>query len=194
MIFRIYQDRRYQTFMIDDDDICAKLGDQTTFHMDRTPCAMSELWQPIKINFYSDRKSADIPDITEANGKLFLSSKAANVMEPLISQFGELLPIEYENGKGFLFNCLTNAEQVKGVDLDNSKDDIYTGESFLTFFPEKVKALNIFNTEFDSYLGLFCQEAFKECIEKNQLKGVVFGQDLGKLVPPDGTAMEATPH
>ena len=185
MIYRIHQDRNYKTFSINNEDICEKLGDNTTFHMDRTPQTYSKQWKTIKLDFYSDKKDALLPDLAENNGRIYISDTAVPYLKSYIEKFGELLPIEHEEGKGFLFNCLSMAEQVDGLDKEKSVDDPYTGNSFISFHEDRLTHFFIFKTAFDSFHGIFCSKEFKSVIEKNDLKGIIFGIDLGNMFPPD---------
>ncbi len=185
MIYRIHQDRKYKTFSVNNDDIWEKLGEDTMFHIDRTPCSYIKNWQPIKIDFYSDNRKALVPDITESNGKLFFSKKAAEVLTPILEDDGEFLPVYSSEATGFLYNCLSTSEQVDGLDAEKSIDDPYSGNSFISFHESKVRGLKVFKTEFDTYLGIFCTEGVKTAVENSDLKGIVFSEDLGNMFPPD---------
>lgn len=191
MIYRILQDRNYQSFSINDEDASAKLGEDTVFHLDRSPKPYATKWKPIKIDFFSDSPKALKPDICAENGRLYLNEEAYEKVRVMLELFGECLPVE---GGGYLFNCLATAEGVNGLDRKNSIDDPYTGKSFISFHNKKVASLAIFRTAFDSFHGLFCNEAFKLAIESSDLKGVVFGQDLGNCAPPDDSAAQPLKH
>mgnify|MGYP000067761854 CR=1 FL=1 len=55
-------------------------------------------------------KKRKIPDLAIHVGRLFLSAKAYDVLEPLIKNDGEFLPVTYENGSGYFYIPLRVAE------------------------------------------------------------------------------------
>lgn len=56
-----------------------------------------------------------IPDISSRVGKLFLNEMAFSVLKEILSKDGEFLPVTYEGGTGYLFNCLVVAEELIAI-------------------------------------------------------------------------------
>jgi len=121
----------------------------------------------------------DAPDLQVFHGKLFLSEKAYKAIGKIIAKDGEFFPVTYENGKGYIFNPMSIAEDVDGLDealsIKNEWDDVEN----IAFHEDKVKQFAMFRTAFDTYISLFCNEAVKNAIEKNDLIGLNITPELG---------------
>jgi len=142
----------------------------------------AKVWQTLDISFADDGSglSGDlIPEISERSGRLFLSQRAYDVLKSLLENDGEFLPVNYENGQGYLFNPLSLAEDVNGLDEKLSVKNEWGDIENTAFHEERVKKFMIFRTRFDSYISAYCQEELKDAIEKVDLKGVFFTTDLG---------------
>ncbi len=136
----------------------------------------------LNINFSGDcdgLTGTDIPDIQVFHGKLFLSKEAYKAIGNLIKKDGEFFPVDYENGKGYIFNPLSIAEDVNGLNeslsIKNEWDDVEN----IAFHEDKVKKFAMFRTAFDTYTSLFCNEVVKSVIKKNNLKGLIITPELG---------------
>ena len=137
---------------------------------------------PLNIDFSGDcdgLTGTAIPNLQVFHGKMFLSEKAYQAIGDLISNDGEFYPVTYENGKGYIFNPLSIAEDVDGLDkalsIKNEWDDIEN----IAFHEDKVKQFALFRTAFDTYINLYCNEDVKNAIEKADLKGLNITPELG---------------
>lgn len=93
-----------------------------------------------------------------------------------------------------LFNILATAEDVEGLDTEISKKNEFGEVQSLAFHEGKVKDLSVFRTAFDGYMGVYCNEAFKEAVENAGLKGLLFNGDIGTVFPPDKNAQSPSKH
>jgi len=143
---------------------------------------LADLKRPLKVNF-SPESSAfsgdDIPDISEHYGRLFLSVKAYDALKDLIKNDGEFLPVEYEKGAAYMFNTLSVAESVHGLNEQLSSKNEYGDRLSTGFHKDSVRDLMIFKTSYDGYINAFIQEELKQAIEQAKLKGVYFTSELG---------------
>lgn len=158
----------------------ADIHDQFDVNCEAKPYAKK--WQPLNVNFADDGSGLSgeiVPEISEHNGRLFLSQKAYDVLKPLLENDGEFLPVTYEHGDGYMFNPLSLAEDVGGLDEKCSVKNEWGDIENTAFHEEHVKGFMIFRCEFDNYRNAYCQEALKNAIEEAGLKGVFFTQDLG---------------
>ncbi|WP_460115670.1 imm11 family protein [Sessilibacter sp. MAH3] len=52
----------------------------------------------------------------------------------------------------------------------------------LSFLKNKVESLLIFKSQFNNYESIYCNQAFKDLIENNQLKGLNFSNNLASEI------------
>ena len=173
----------YAYIGFDRDEIEEKFGDDMSTHIDMSCKPRPDLasWQPINVSLSGapgEITGSKTADIMQFKGKLFLSLHAYEVLLPVIQNDGEFLPVTYENGEGYIFNPLSLAESVDGLDESKSKK---TGKRDITrihFHEERVSQFSIFKTEFDNYISVICNESVKTIIEAANLKGVEFREEL----------------
>jgi len=110
------------------------------------------------------------------------------VLKDLITNDGEFLPVKYEQGDAWLFNPLSIAEDVDGLDKKLSVKNEWGDIENIAFHENKVKEFSIFRCMFDINKNVFCQDTVKQVIEKAGLKGVFFTPDLGDQFSVDITA------
>lgn len=184
-LFSIFADLDNYAFIgFDRDEIRAKFGSNPKTHIDLSskPRAYKAEWQSITVNLSGNSEGmtgSNIADIMPFKGKLFLSQKAFEVLAPLIEKDGEFLPVRYENGDGYIFNPLSLAEDVDGLNQAVSHKNELDEIDCMAFHEDRVAGFMVFKTDYDNYLSIICQEAVKEAIEKSGLGGVYFTQDLG---------------
>ena len=184
-IWSIYADKKHYRYLgFDRDQMFSVYGDDPRKHIDVNYEATSYLsvWKPVDVNFADDGAglSGDlIPDISEHNGRLFLSAKAYDVLKDLIANDGEFLPVRYENGDAWYFNPLSIAEDVGGLDEKRSVKNEWGDIENIAFIENKVKSFAVFRCRFDNNFNVFCQDSVKNAIEGAGLKGVYFTPDLG---------------
>lgn len=159
--------RHYKSFVLDRQRVRKALGHETEFHFARAPKRYLNSWQPFDINFENLGASIRVamPDIMVRNGRLFLSLAAYEALSPIIAEHGEFLPITYEGNNGFIFNVLSAAEDIFETDKSISNKN----------------KIALFRTADDGYLEIYCSEALKNAIEKNQLKGIIFSSNSGNI-------------
>ncbi len=142
-------------------------------------------WTPVDIKFDSDSKKNLIPDISVWNlSCLTLSSKAYEILKELLNPAGEFLALK--NGF-YLYNCLESIT-ADAVDAEKTKLKIEEVDSnhipaSLGLRVDKIKGKVIFKPGFLENSFLICQESFKQIAEKNQLKGVIFEENLSQMFP-----------
>lgn len=142
-------------------------------------------WTPVNVNFESDSKGNSIPDISVWNlSCLVLSEKARNALNEILESTGEILPLE---GNFFLYNCLASVT-AETIDPKRTKLKIeginsnHIPES-LDFLVEKIKGNELFKPGFLENSFLICLNKFKDIAEKEQLKGVIFEENLAQIFP-----------
>ncbi len=145
--------------------------------------------EPLNVSFpegTKEQKGCTIPEIAVFQGRLFLSMRAYNILKTQIEDDGEFLPLNYENGEGFMFTPLRVAEEVDAIDTKLSRKNEWGDLEHLAFNESKVKDWLLFRTKFENYFGLHCQEAVKNAIKTKQLKGLYITPDLGRIFPCEG--------
>ena len=142
-------------------------------------------WIPIDIQFSSDRKNNNIPDISVWNlSCLIMNDKAKAVLEPELKNIGEFLPLK--NGF-YIYNCLNSVdgdviEQAhSSVDINHS--DLAQLPKELYMLEEKVSDKFLFKPAFAHYGFLVCLDRFKEIVESHNLSGILFESDLSQIFP-----------
>lgn len=139
---------------------------------------------PIKVNFprvgkQDNQKS--IPDITEFQGRLFLSIKAYDALKQLIGNDGEFITASHENGKGYIFTPLQIAKVDPALTHKNEWDEILN----IGFYEDEVKNYSLFRTSYNNYMRLYCQQAVVDIIQKESLTGFYITNDLANIFPED---------
>ena len=185
-LYRIHgDDARYRNFVEDASDFEEKMGEDCVFHLDPTPRRYADQWpSPMRVDFHYGDQGGDkpIPDIAENGGRLFVSDAAYGRLRPIIDAAGEFLPVYHRDGVGYIFNPLRTAEEVDGIDTAKTVHDAHGNLEHYAFHEERVRALPIFKTELDTYLGIFCHDAFKTAVEEGGFPGVVFVQDYSNPI------------
>ena len=185
MIYRIHHDDHYLAFEIPTREVLDKLGRAHPFHIDRTPISYADIWNtPLHIKFRPPENFTQefIPDLSEVDGKLFLNQKAYDLIKGMLKQYGEFLPITYDGGTGYLFNILTIAEDMDGLNEQLIGHDKHGNLENFGFHEEIMGKIPIFRAKLDSYQGIFCNEAIKKRIADTKLSGVFFHVDLANPI------------
>ncbi len=196
MLYRLtFDSNQYLDLMFDSAQIKRIIGDVSDETIDKRidMNAIPRSYQgiinePLKLTFpvvdKADKKKT-LPDLVVCDGRLFLNEHAYTVLEPFLKNDGEFLPVDYENGEGYFYTPLQVAEKVNALDTKLSSRNAWGDIDNLVFDEDKVKAWSVFRTEFDGYMGLFCQESVKESIEKENLTGMYITNDLANIFPED---------
>jgi len=185
MIYRVHQDDSFLIHEVPAVESMTKLGEQYgTFAFNPEPISYKKVWRPLTIEFKACEPSTKnvIPDISENFARLFFTENAYQLLNEVLASCGEFLPINYQDGAGYVFNPLTTAESLNAV---NSKLLVYDEHGNLVhygFYEEILPPL--FKTELDNCTRLFCTEVFKAAVEAVGLTGVRFNPDIAN--PQDG--------
>lgn len=197
-IYRIHPDRlNYQMLTIATEEVINKLGKECLFHIDSSPKSYTPIWKPLNIEFYNStgsNKTLKLPDITINGGKVFLNKKAFGILETMLKNHGEFLPVTFYKNDGYIFNIFSLADDLDALNNKLCFMNEYGDLESLGFNQEKLNNLPIFRTAFDHFMGVFCQESFKELLMQSDLKGINFSPDISNIFPYDPTACEPTSH
>lgn len=106
----------------------------------------------------------------------------------LLETCGELLPVTYKNGTGYIFNPLITAEQL-GATVDKlTSHDQHGNLAHFGFVEAKLKDTAIFKTRLDTWTGIFCSDKLKRAYENAGLMGITFHPDVSNPIgEPHGT-------
>lgn len=144
-------------------------------------------WEPVDVKFESDRKANSIPDISVWNlSCLVLNEKAYNVLHQILQPIGEFLALK---GGFYLFNCLASAaaDTIDPTKTSLKIEDIHSNHipESLGFNMDKIAEMHLFKPGFLENSFLICQDELKELILANNLKGVIFEENLAQIFPKD---------
>lgn len=140
--------------------------------------------EPLNVKFdelHKTDKGKSIPDIALFQGRLFLGSKAYEVLKPLIENDGEFLPAVYQLGQGYIYTPLRVAEDIDALDEKLSRKNEWGDVENLAFDETKVADWTLFRARFNAYCTLQCQEAVKDAVESAGLTGLSFTPELGQI-------------
>jgi len=142
-------------------------------------------WIPINIQFSSDRKNNNIPDIAVWNlSCLILSEKAKKILSPELKHIGEFLPLQ--NGF-YIYNCLSSVDasvidQTRSCFEKNNPNSAHIPKK-LHLLSEKISDKFLFKPDFSHHSFLICSNEFKKIVESHQLSGLLFERDLAQIFP-----------
>jgi len=182
LIYRIHPNiKNFLMLHLDGDKAREALGEDTDFYMDERPIPYLPNWKVMEVAFLDafGGEDKEIPDISANVGKLFLSEKAFKLLKDQLVDCGETLPVIYENGNGYIFNCL------KVVDA-NEKQSMHDplNDRFSVVFDENPDEFSLFKSGID-FDANFCNESFKRIVEENNLTGISFSVDIGNPFPEE---------
>ena len=189
-VYRLRSDHeQFMTFTIAPKELRAKMGDNFTYHFDRTPTPQTPHWSTPNGRFYQPvdfPKANKIPDITDWTiSDLVFNQKTYQIFSETLKDYGEFLTISVEGIPYYLFNVLKVIDQ-DAIDESQSeqklKDGQYEGLVKLKFREDKIKDLLLFRTSYDEYLNIYCQDDFKNMVEKSALSGLIFKTDLAGVL------------
>jgi hypothetical protein len=143
---------------------------------------LGNLWNPPKLFLFSDieniGREEKLPIADFMNGIVFISisEKAKSVLNVLMEDQVELLPLATEIGKYYEMNihriaCLDEKKSV--LKRPSSGKGILYAEKF-AFNMEKIIGRNIFLSEELGFTKCFVSDFFKQTVEKNSLSGLKF--------------------
>ncbi|WP_444910470.1 hypothetical protein [Microbulbifer sp. TRSA005] len=105
-----------------------------------------------------------------------LHESAYQAVEGVLDPFGEFLPCTHQGAKLYLLNPLTIAEDLSAVAPGSvSKNgNLLSG---IEFYKDKLKDVPVFRSK-ESYITIYCTDAFKDVVETEKLDGLLFSTDL----------------
>ncbi len=183
----VFDGSKYLLMLWDKAQISSIVNDNDIDHLidiNGAPIRHKEVFKdPLHVSFnplFKSDQGLQVPDICVFEGRLYLNSKAYEVLGDLIRDDGEFLPTVDDKGEaGYIFTPLRVAESIDALDTGLSRKNEWGDLENLAFHENLVKDWSVFRTEFDCYMSLQCQENIKEAIEKSGLTGVFFTTDLG---------------
>ncbi|GAA6166624.1 hypothetical protein [Sessilibacter corallicola] len=144
--------------------------------------------EPLSLSFpiiQKSDKNKKIPDIHISSGRLFMNTKAFQVLKPLIESDGEFLPVTYENGEGYFYIPFRIAEDRDAINTELSTENSWNYFDHLVFYEKKIEDWSLFRMKYDGYKSVFCQESVKAAIENAGLKGLFITNDLANIFPEE---------
>ena len=182
MIYRVHPNiNNFLMLHLDGDKAREALGEDTDFYLDERPIPYLQYWKIMTVGFMDafGGGEKEIPDISANVGKLFLSEKAYKLLDDQLDGYGEMLPVIYESGTGYIFNCLKVIDANEQQSMHDPLSD-----KFSVVFDENLDELNLFKSgiDFDAH---FCNESFKRIVEENNLTGISFSVDIGSPFPEE---------
>ncbi len=184
MIYRMHPDvKQCQIFQLDADTVEEYIGEGCLIYMDATPTRYAQMWRCIDIEFYdaiteSSNTAKKLPDMmADDDGKLFLSHAAYEVLQPVLANCGEALPVTYVGQQGYLFNVLSLAEQHEAIEHEKTQHD-HNGLVKLVLNESALEQVPLVRTEEDCFLGIYCNEAIKTLIDTHSFQGCILTTDL----------------
>ncbi len=190
MLYTMITDDNHRGMVWDKKQIESIVGDMRTamekrIDMWTSPRSYKGVFnEPLKVSFpvlHSSDEKKNLPDICDVQGRLFLTPKAYEVLEPLISGDGEFLSLIYEKGEAYFFTPLRVAEQVGALDTALSKRNEWGDLENLAFHEDKLNDWSVFRCEYNHFQTLQCQQHVKDAVENANLKGLCFTPELGRV-------------
>ncbi|MBZ0297019.1 MAG: hypothetical protein K8L99_30950 [Anaerolineae bacterium] len=186
-IWKIKSDLAYETHLVFDKE---KDVDATTGM--REGKSLKSDWKPVRFVMYRDGERvkddpSKLSDFPWLPGFFICSEHARNVLEPLVKDAVEFLPILCDAGQFYLIN-VTNVRPC--FDYQRSEYTLFkSGDINLikkyAFDIACVEGQDIFKTKFP--LGrIFASDTFKALVEDHKLKGLLFKQVWEHPVSDDG--------
>jgi len=181
-------------FHITQKELESKSGVDPEYHAGSQPKPQTG-WQKVNASFVLpiDYKKSNpipfLPDVTHwGHNHLVFNQKAYDLVSEHLNPFGEFLPVVCEGYDYYLFNILQIADD-NLIDQTNSEKNMMTmdgitmqmGIKKLKFKEHKLKDTLVFKTNYDEYVGIFCNNKFKQLVEDANLKGIVFKLDLASI-------------
>ncbi|WP_444925876.1 hypothetical protein ACJJI4_16980 [Microbulbifer sp. TRSA002] len=165
----------YMSPNFDIDEVEDKRGDDD-FVIDTRPIKYADDWVPLEIQFSIDDAVPAIPTLSKWRNYLVLHESAYQSLEGVLGPFGEFLPCTHQKAKFYLFNPLTIAEDLSAV-VPGSVSKNGNLLSGIEFDKDKLKNVPVFRSK-ESYITIYCTDAFKDVVEAEKLDGLLFSTNL----------------
>ena len=138
----------------------------------------SHLW-PEGLNFdYFGKAKKQNYDISLLGKFLIMKMPVYELLKERLASFGEFLPVKAEGNNMMLFNLLTFGQEQKDMCLTKYEDGFEDGLELLNFEQDDVQNKLLFKSKLEGAQKVYCTDEFKIIIQSNNLKGLVFDEDL----------------
>lgn len=138
----------------------------------------SHLW-PEGLNFdYFGKAKKQNYDISRLGHFLIMKMPVYELLKERLANFGEFLPVKAEGNNMMLFNLLTFGQEQKDMCLTKYEDGFEDGLELLTFEQDDIESKLLFKSKLEGAQKVYCTDEFKNIIQSNNLKGLVFDEDL----------------
>lgn len=129
-------------------------------------------WLPVPVDLVKMKLSGDFPSMS---GLVTFSEKAWRILEPIIKEKVETLSLLCKEGLFYAINILDMAL----IDLEKAEVKRFSDGEIIrikkyAFKKDTVVGKQIFTPKGLSYSSPIVSETFKEIVEKNELKGLIF--------------------
>jgi uncharacterized protein DUF1629 len=136
-------------------------------------------WSPVTTFGFGDNRGieADIPSLNDYGQFPLMTERAWNALRPLIGYCCEALPIIHPNGKPhYLVHVM---ETIDCLDESRSELKRFTDGGIMrvrryAFMPGVLEGKHIFKLPLESGSGLYVDDEFRNVVEANNLKGLIF--------------------
>jgi len=164
----------YQSFQLLDQRRALNLLDE----LNRNDKRLSESWKIVDVTFFRGDDGIDehkpLGDFVDFIGPA-VSVKARSILEPLISNTVEFLPLKADTGVYFAMKV----HWVDCLDVENSKVKGFDDGAIMrvieyAFHWDRLEDIHIFHLPKLCGSSLFVSDKFKEVVEKNKLEGLIF--------------------
>ena len=138
----------------------------------------SHLWpEGLNFNYFGKAKEQDY-DISRLGHFLIMKMPVYELLKERLASFGEFLPVKAEGNNMMLFNLLTFGQEQKDMCLTKYEDGFEDGLELLTFEQDDIQNKLLFKSKLEGAQKVYCTDEFKNIIQSNNLKGLVFDEDL----------------
>lgn len=138
----------------------------------------NHLWpEKLDFNYFGKAKEQDY-DISLLGQFLIMKMPVYELLKERLAYFGEVLPVQAEGNNMMLFNLLTFGQEQKEMCITKYEDGFEAGLELLTFEQGDVQNKLLFKSKLEGAQKVYCTDEFRNIIQNNKLKGLVFDEDL----------------
>ena len=141
----------------------------------------SHLWpEGLNFDYFGKAKKQDY-DISRLGHFFIMKMPVYELLKERLANFGEFLPVKAEGNNMILFNLLTFGQEQKDMCLTKYEDGFEDGLELLIFEQDDIQNKLLFKSKLEGAQKVYCTDEFKNIIQSNNLKGLVFDEDLLEL-------------
>lgn len=174
--YQLFQnDSNYMTPHFDPDEVEDKRGDDD-FILITKPRSYLKDWVSMELKFSMEGSLPVIPTISRWRNYLVMQEHAYSNLKSLLDAYGEFLPCTHHGSRFYLFNPLTIAEDLQGIE-PGSVSRINNLLSGIQFSEQNLQGIPVFRTK-ESYVSIYCSDIFRKAVEEADLEGLIFSTNL----------------